>query len=157
MSVIIKPASVEEKQTIFSLLQFYLKELSQFPDEQIEYLDQDGVYHYPYLDAYWLDNERYPYILLTNNEIAGFALVRQESTHWEMAEFYILPEFRRRGLATTSVLDIFKKHAGMWQIEFNKHNQAGRALWLKIAKRSSKNDILFGYLKTGHDYISFSV
>ena len=97
----IKLAGIEDKETIFSLIQPYLRELSHYPNERNDYLDKKGFYHYPYLDAYWLETERFPYLLLNSNEIAGFALVRQVGKHWEMAEFYVQPEFRRHRLATS--------------------------------------------------------
>jgi predicted acetyltransferase len=132
-----------------------LGELSHYPNEHIDYLDDKCIYHYPYLDLYWLEMGRFPYLLLNNNEIAGFALVRQVGTHWEMAEFYVQSEFRRHGLATGCAMKILKKHPGKWMIEFNKHNLAGSALWHKLANYSSKNDIITGSLKDGHDYVSF--
>lgn len=155
MTVAIKPASIEEKQVIFNLLQSYLHELSSFPDEEIDYKDEEGLYRYPYLDDYWRESERHPYLLLKDNEIAGFALVRQVGYHWQIAEFYVLPEFRRCGLATSCAIDIFKKHPGEWRIEFNKHNEHSQALWRKLAKSLSK-DISTGELTTRHNYICFS-
>ena len=152
----VKSALVEEKKTIFDLLQPYLDELSHFPGEKVDYKDENGTYHYPYLDAFWRESERYPYLLLSDKKIAGFALARQERDHWEMAEFYVLPEFRRHGLATTCSRYIFKKHPGEWRINFNKYNQAGSAFWQKLARLLSNGDILTGELSTGHCYIRFS-
>jgi predicted acetyltransferase len=152
----IRSAVIKEKEVIFTLFQPYLDELSSFPDEEIDYKDEKGIYHYPYLDDYWRESERHPYLLISDNKIAGFALVRQELKHWEIAEFYVLPEFRRCGLATNCAIDIFKKHPGNWRIEFNKHNQASRSLWQRLAECISKDDISTGELNTSHDYISFS-
>jgi predicted acetyltransferase len=78
-----KSAVIEEKQIIFDLFQPYLDELSSFPDEEIDYKDEKGVYHYPYMDDYWRENARHPYLLLSDNETAGFALVRQAEEHPE--------------------------------------------------------------------------
>ena len=152
-----KLATIEEKQVIRSLLQPYLDELSHFPDQDADYKGEDGIYHYPYLDAYWQERERYPYLLYSDHTISGFALVRQEHELWEMAEFYVLPEFRRHGLALTCATDIFNKHPGKWKIGYNKHNQPSRALWQKLAERLSKGDILIGELDESHDFICFAV
>jgi predicted acetyltransferase len=156
----IKSAVIEDKQIIFDLFQPYLEELSSFPDEEIDYKDEKGIYHYPYLDDHWRESVRHPYLLLCDNEIAGFALVRKAEEHpekhWEIAEFYVLPEFRRHGLATSCAIDIFKKHQGKWRIEFNKNNHASRVLWQKVAARVSSGCISFVELNIGHDYIGFS-
>ena len=94
MTSAIKAATIKENQVISTLLQ-------------------------PYLDAYWRENVRYPYLLYSENEVAGFALVRQNGEHWEMAEFCILPKFSRRGLATACAVDIFRKHLGKREIQTN--------------------------------------
>jgi len=161
MIFITKPAVIEEKRIIFDLLQPYLHELSSFPGEEIDYKDGNGVYQYPYLDDYWSQSVRHPYLFLCDNEIAGFALVRKAeehpAKHWEMAEFYVLPKFRRSGLATSCSIDIFEKHPGNWRIDFNKHNQSSRALWQKLVQRISTSDIKVGKLNASHNYISFSI
>src|SRR3989304_7436412 len=90
-------------------------------------------------------------------QIAGFALVRvrvEDDGLWEIAEFYVLLEFRRRGLAMTCITEIFKKHPGEWKIMFNKHNQPGRGLWQKVAERFSKVDIL-SEEGSNHEYLRF--
>ncbi|MFC2014414.1 GNAT family N-acetyltransferase [Chloroflexota bacterium] len=157
MTFTLKSAAVEEKQVIFALLQPYLDELSRFPDEDPDYKDESGIYRYPYLDHYWREAERYPYIFYSASEIAGFALVRQDGEQWHIAEFYVLPQFRRLGLAMTCVTEIFRKHPGDWEIEFSKHNQAGCGLWHKMAEQYSRGDILLGESGTSREHVRFSV
>jgi predicted acetyltransferase len=77
--------------------------------------------------------------------------------HWEMAEIYVKPEFRRRGLAFKCAADIFEKHRGQWRISFNKHNRASRNLWTKLAHGLAFADIETGEADVSHDYIRFSV
>jgi len=56
----IHAATLNEKPIIHALIQPYLTELSNFPDENPDYKDADGIYIYPYLDAYWQEKERFP-------------------------------------------------------------------------------------------------
>lgn len=157
MDYSIRPAKIIEKKIIFALLQPYLTELSRFPDEHMDYKDENGIYLYPYLDAYWQEKERYPYLLCDNGKIAGFALVRKDADHWELAEFYVKPVFRRRGLAEACAAEILHRHLGSWKISFNKHNLAGRSLWRKLAKNLSRGDIKEDELDISHDYVRFPV
>ena len=157
MSFSVKPASLQEKPIIKSLLQPYLNELSLFPDEHPDYKDENGIYLYPYLDAYWREKERFPYLFYGDGILAGFAIVRKDADHWEMSEFYVKPEFRRLGLATACATAIFKKHPAIWRIGFNKHNQASRNLWLKLARKLSKRNISEGEKDASHDYLIFNV
>ena len=151
----VKSASIAEKKTIFVLLQPYLAEVSHFPGENVDCKDENGIFNYPYLDAYWEDQERYPYLLMSAGNVAGFAFTRREGDHWQMAEFYVLPGFRRYGLASACVGEILRRHPGEWRIDFNKHNQAGRALWQMVAYRFSSGDVLFGELNGIYNYVRF--
>jgi len=157
MTFTVKPASLEEKPIIHSLLQPYLTELSRFPDEHPDYKDKNGIYIYPYLYAYWQEKERFPYLLFSAKEVAGFALVRKDIDHWEMSEFYVKIEYRRMGLAKSCAADILRRHSGIWRIGFNKHNLPSRTLWKKLAKDLSNNDFEEGESDNNHDYIRFSV
>jgi len=147
-----------EKPIIQSLLQPYLSELSRFPDEHPDSQDANGVYLYPYLDAYWREaGIRFPYLLYSGDKVTGFALVRKDGNHWEMGEFYVKPSFRHLGIAETCAGEIFRLHPGEWRIGFNKHNNASRSLWLKLAKKLARGAISEGEMDDSHDYVSFSV
>jgi predicted acetyltransferase len=157
VSFSVRPGVPEEKTTIHSLLQPYLDELCRFPGEIAEYKDEYGVYQYPYLDAYWQETERLPYLIFVEEKPAGFALVSKYDDQWNMAEFYIKPELRRRGLGEAAALDILSKHPGLWQISFNRHNSAGQKLWYKLAGKSAKGEIVEGHLDANHEYLRFPV
>jgi predicted acetyltransferase len=158
VEISIKQAAIEHKPVIHALLQPYLDELSRFPDEHPDPKDSRGVYVYPYLDNYWQEpGIRFPYLLYADGEIAGFALVRKDANHWEMVEFYVKPEFRGKQLAETCAKDILGRHSGIWRIEFNRHNQDGRNLWTKMAKRFSPGNFTEGKSQGSHDFIQFDV
>jgi predicted acetyltransferase len=118
--------------------------------------DADGIYRYPYLDNYWKEKDRFPYILYYDDNIAGFALVRKDREHWEIAEFYVLPRYRRFGIATVSTAEIFTRHHGYWEISFNKNNQPGGELWQKVAERFSKGEIS-NKENANHVYLHFHI
>jgi predicted acetyltransferase len=157
MDFSIRLAKKTEKKIIFALLQPYLSELSRFPNEHPDYKDENGIYLYPYLDAYWKEKERHPYLLHDRDKIAGFALVRKDHDFWELAEFYVKPIFRRRGLAESCATEIFHRHPGEWKISFNKFNQASRNLWRKLGKNIAGGNIQESELDKSHDFISFSI
>jgi predicted acetyltransferase len=157
MKYFIKPAEIKDKATIKDLLQPYLDELSHFPDENPDYKDENGIYLYPYLDAYWKDNTRFPYLFYDGENLTGFALVRKASEYWEMSEFYVKPEYRRRNLGITCATLLFRKHPGIWRISFNKANINSRNLWTKLANNIATGQVDAGETDASHDYIRFSV
>jgi len=157
MGCSIKLADIYEKEIITKLLQLYLTELYRFDDISPDPKNEKGEYVYPYLDSYWLEDDRYPYLFYCGGKLAGFALVRKETDYYELSEFYVLPAFRRRGLGMACVTDIFRKHHGSWRIGFNKQNQASRQLWQKLARNLANGNIKEGESDNSHDYIIFSV
>jgi len=157
MNVKVKPADISQKSLIRSFIQDYLTELSQFPDENPDYQDEQGIFHYPYLDDYWRNPERFPFIISYDEKQVGFAFVRKVDDHWEMAEYYVLPGFRRRRLGFSCAAKIIKNHPGLWKIGFNKQNYPSRQLWKKLAHILGHDDIEEGQLDDSHDYIFFSV
>jgi len=157
MEYTIEPAKINEKEIFRKLLQPYLTELSQFDDISPDPKNEKGEYVYPYLDSYWVEDNRYPYIFYCDGKLAGFALIRIEGDYYEMAEFYVLPEFRRLGLGMACATEILEKHTGNWRIGFNKQNQASRQLWKKLVRKLTIGDIEEGESDNSHDYIIFSV
>ena len=153
----IKLATIGEKQTIHNLFQPYLEELVSVFNESPEYKDENGVYHYPYLDNYWQEETRYPYLLYSDDRIVGFVLVGHRRTFWVIAEIYVLPEFRRHGVAFDCSKEIIQRHPGEWEISFNKHNAASRSLWEKLAEHLSNGTISVGEIDSSYDYIRFSI
>ena len=140
-----------------SFIQDYLAELSQFPDEAPDYKDEQGIYHYPYLDDYWQEPERFPYLMYADDEIAGFAFVRRLEDHWNMSEIYVLPRFRRYGVGLECAAQLMRKHPGTWRIRYNKHNTPSRMVWEKLVWWLGAGDVERGELDANHGYIRFSV
>ena len=69
------------------------------------YLGELGVRSaYRYLPLYWQEPERFPYVIVAARKIVGFALVRQvgSAAQFEMAEFYVVPRQRRRGIGRSA-------------------------------------------------------
>jgi len=59
---------------------------------------EDGEFGYLYLDRYWAEPEdRQALLLRCDDAIAGMAMVRRGPPH-QVAEFFILRKFRRRGV-----------------------------------------------------------
>jgi predicted acetyltransferase len=151
----IKIASIKEKPLLENLLQSYLDELSKYPGENLS-RNSNGFYPYIYLDYYWKDDDRYPYLLFSDNEITGFAMVRKADTNWEMAEFYVLPEYRRKGSGLTYACEILGRHPGDWIIEYNEENATGSRLWNKLAVEKAVSGIEYGQSENGHLYLKFN-
>ncbi len=103
--------SEKDKERVRQHFNEYLKELSQF-DKTIDF-DENGTPIYRWFDCYWEDEQRFPFLLNIENHFAGLALVRQVSRKkFEIAEFYVLPTFRKDGNALDFATQISSQFDG---------------------------------------------
>ena len=140
MKIKVLPALVANKPAIEQMMELYQYDLSEFEDTD---LDEDGYFGYEYLDYYWTEPNRYPFIVRFENKLAGFVLVN-EYTHFSdsqhsVAEFFILRKYRRRGIGRQVAFDIFEQFSGRWEISHINTNTAAESFW-----RSSVGDYTRG-------------
>lgn len=126
-------ARVEEKEILRNLIEKYFYELSQYDHKPVNML---GLYGYDWLDYYWTDRNRCPFLIKVNGELAGFALVGANAsifkdTRYCMNEFFILYPYRRAGVATKAVRRIFDMFPGIWELKCHPGNTAAVAFWEK--------------------------
>ena len=62
MTIEIRSAKKSERDIIYNLMQEYLHEFSAFGTVE---KDKDGLYQYPYLEFYWGDPSRFPFLIRT--------------------------------------------------------------------------------------------
>jgi predicted acetyltransferase len=132
----------DDRSLIANLLQFYMFELNQLSQHKYFELAKDGKYQqYPYFENYWSENNRLPYAVKLNNLVIGFSLVHDitiiESMDWKLAEFFIMPEFRDKGIGTEAAIKTIQSHQGKWEISVLKDNPKAKAFWLHVFKKLS--------------------
>jgi predicted acetyltransferase len=125
----VRPATPSDRNLLRALLDDYLHELSAFGPVDAAY---------PYFDSYFQEPDRFAYlveILIGDWAVpAGFALVNRHSPSGlpidhAMAEFSILPAFRRTGLGRHVVQRIFARHPGQWELSVAGGNAAAWSFW----------------------------
>jgi predicted acetyltransferase len=107
---------------------------SQFNDSDV---NEHGLFDYPYLDHYWTEPRRFPFLVRVEKTIAGFVLVRALETDghrpaWEVAELFILRKYRRRGIGHQTVHHLLQQFEGDWRITYENGNLPARAFWQSI-------------------------
>lgn len=110
-----------------------MRELAEFRT----YLVSEGNrYRDDRLLTYLSYEDHWPLILKSDQEIAGFALVRKSKpfTH-VIGEFFIKPEFRRTGLGTAIVSEILRKFSGNWEVPFQEENAKAAVFWRKTISK----------------------
>ena len=131
MNTVTSLVDISEKEILLSYLKTYLLEIEQ-------------ATNYPYLDSYWTDKNRIP-LKLTNKEgWLGFALINDytiiPSNTISIAEFYILPEYRKQELGRYFANEILQKYNGKWEIRTQIYNKTANQFWDKLVSEFSKED-----------------
>ena len=133
----------KDKDIIFNLMQLYTYELSFYEDETTHFeLQENGLYKISkYINLYWLEKERHPYILKCDGKLAGFVLERfNEDGRNEIAEFFVLNKYRKHGAGTFMANEMFKKYKGKWEIQTLLKNKQAQEFWRKVVKDASRGN-----------------
>lgn len=136
MRVDLVTAEVDDKPVIAKLLQLYLYDFSEFTGWAI---NEHGLFDYPWLDHYWRDPDRAPFLLRVDGELAGFALVHTAGPDGnrvhQLAEFFVLRKFRRMGVGETAARHLFDGMPGAWSVAQIDPNVAAQQFWRKVVGR----------------------
>ncbi len=141
MTIQILKASAENKRVISNLMQLYMYDFSEFTRSDVE---ANGLFAaYPGLEDYWSEeNQRFPYILRSEEMYIGFVFVRKietpEKSYFSIAEFFILRKYRRKGFGRMVAKEIFNLHRGIWEIFQMEANKAAQVFWKEIIAEYTK-------------------
>ncbi|GLV54797.1 acetyltransferase [Dictyobacter sp. S3.2.2.5] len=139
MKVEINLAAREEKFIVRNLLELCQYDYTEFTSRNI---GDHGLFDYPYLDHYWTDENRFPFLIRVDQKLAGFVLVQkldEEPATYSMVEFFILRKYRQQGLGQVVAHHIFDMFPGRWRVRQDVENEAAQAFWRKVVRRYTDN------------------
>ena len=122
------PASRDEEPVLANLLQLYIYDFSELVDVD---MGDDGRFVYPQLPLYWNDPGRYPFLVRVDGRLAGFVLVktRLESGIRDIAEFFVMRRYRRRGVGRRIAHEVWSRFRGGWEVRVRETNLPARQFW----------------------------
>ncbi len=128
----IATAAPAEKPILANLLELYAHDFSEFHGID---LNSDGKFGYRDLALYWSEPGRHPFLVRVDGKLAGLVLVKRGSevsgneTVWDMAEFFIVRGYRRRGIGTETAHAIWRQFPGQWEIRVMQSNLSACRFW----------------------------
>ncbi|HSB11376.1 MAG TPA: GNAT family N-acetyltransferase [Blastocatellia bacterium] len=128
----------EQEPILANMLELYVHDFSEFIDVE---LGPDGRFGYKRLPLYWRESNRYPFLIMADGHLAGFAFVCRgsgiagDADVWDMAEFFIARGFRRRGLGMKVAQTIWEKFPGKWEVRVLDRNQKAMEFWRRATNR----------------------
>ncbi len=126
------PATPEDEPVLANLLELYIHDFSEFVSLDV---GADGRFGYRNLSHYWRESNRHQFLVRIDGQLAGFVFVKGGSEIsgdagvWDMAEFFVLRRYRRRGIGTLVARDIWRRFRGVWEIRVMEANNASHQFW----------------------------
>lgn len=137
----IKEAAIEDKSVLRNLLELYIYDLTEYGPYDV---DSHGLYGYKYLDLYWTEEGRYPFILSVDGKIAGFVLIRREYIDelgefcYSVAEFFVMKRYRGLGIGKKAAFHVFRQFPGLWEVDEMESNKPAQVFWRRIINEFTK-------------------
>lgn len=137
MNVRVVAASPGDEALLRALFELYAYDFSELMALDVE---SDGRFRTPPLDEYWNDPRRHAFLVNVDDKLAGFALVHERSRltdedRRDMAEFFVLRRYRRRGVGEQVAVALFDRFGGRWDVRQRPENSAATAFWRRVIGR----------------------
>lgn len=133
----IKRATYEDETTFRNLGQFYIYEYTAFMGWDVTYA---GRFNEDDFDGIFSEDERKPFLFFVDGKLAGFAIIDLlEKSHItgapnviEMAEFFILAAYQRKGYGEQAAIRLFELFKGDWEVFQLQKNARAQTFWRKV-------------------------
>ncbi len=134
MEIALQLATRNDRLILRNLLELCQHDYSEYNQADV---DEYGLFGYSYLDHYWREAGRYPFLIKADGQLAGFVLVRRlgEETgiaRYSVAEFFVLRKYRRRGVGREVAFRVFDKLPGIWCVAQEADNHPAQIFWQEV-------------------------
>ena len=123
----------KEKEKLYKLLQYALYDGSQYIDNDI---NEDCIFEYRWFDNYFTDNDRNAYFIKSGNAYVGMVMVNENLKFNKdgkcIAEFLIMPRYRRNHIGKKVAYEIFEKFKDNWEVQPMENNPIAYSFWKNI-------------------------
>jgi predicted acetyltransferase len=125
-------ATPEQEPLLANLLELYAHDFSEFSEMEI---GEDGRFGYTHLPLYWKEPQRHPFLIRGDGKLAGFVLVQKgaqafdNKENWDVAEFFILRGYRRRGVGVKAAHAVWRTFPGKWEVRVMEENAGAKRFW----------------------------
>ena len=132
MLIQLEALKFRDKQVLRNLMELNMHDQSEYDGYNI---NDHGLYDYRYIDHYHTDKNRKAYFIRADGRLAGFVLLRLDSDHNSLGEFFILRKFRRHRVGSRVAERVFEMHPGRWQVSQLETNVPAQTFWCKFLAR----------------------
>ena len=137
---------IEDKDILYRLLQYSLFEESL---TDLNEMNSEAIFEYKWFDNYFEDENREAYFIKEqdSNKLLGFAMVnkymQKSKDGHSIAEFMIIPKYRRLKIGNRVAIDLFNMHKGIWEVKPSYESKSAFLFWKNVIDEYTNNDNKF--------------
>ena len=134
------PAGRAELPVMQAMASYYVYDISEhMGDEPGWELPPAGLYECDDFSPYFADPATRPFLIRVAGELAGFAIVDTKGSTadvaFNMAQFFVVRKFKRRGVGTSAATQCFTRFPGLWEVNVIPKNRGAFAFWRPLIHR----------------------
>ena len=130
--VSVSPATETEGPALRRLMQLYCYDFNDFSNMPIH---SDGTFGDPDFIEEQFGARHSSYLIRSGGTLAGFAIVSPrsyltgKSGVTDMAQFFVMRRYRRKGVGRTAATCLFDRHPGAWEVRVIEENSGANVFW----------------------------
>jgi predicted acetyltransferase len=130
-----------DREWIRGVYRDYLAELSASKTGLFPALGEWNDREAEFLAGWFADSGANPFVILSEGQRAGFALVSRPppfprtTVQYRMAEFFVVNGARRRGVGASAAWLLFNRFSGDWEVLEDEHNRPALLFWRRVIAR----------------------
>ncbi len=139
--VALEQVPAKRRHVLDALMQLYLHDFSgHAPLGSVHTeVDEEGRFTYAFLDTYWQEPGRVPFLVRADGRIAGFVLVNRWSAldrplDSAVAEFFVLRKYRLARVGMRAAHLVFSRLRGRWEVPVAAYNQEALLFWRSVVQ-----------------------
>lgn len=136
MDIELERVPFEKRDALFRLLQYSLFEESL---TDLNEMNDEALFDYPWFDAYFTEPQREACFIRERDtrKLLGFAMVREhEDGRHSIAEFLVIPKYRRQGVGSQAARACFALHGGLWEVKPAYGSESAKQFWQKVISQA---------------------
>ena len=145
MNIYLEKVKKEDKLVLFRLLQYSLFEES---ETDLNEMNNDGLFDYEWFDDYFINPDRHAFFIKDeeSNKLLGFVMINNhtqiESNGHCIAEFLVIPKYRRNKIGKQTAFKAFEMFKGNWEVKPSYKNEKAFSFWENVIKQYTNNNFL---------------
>jgi [ribosomal protein S5]-alanine N-acetyltransferase len=138
-------ASLNEYPVIQNMARFYAYDMSEYMENEVGWeMPEDGLYACIDFKKYWETQESFPFLIRYQGELAGFVIIDKlgsdEQVEFNMAQFFIVRKFKRKGIGKWVACHCFDRFKGVWEVMVMPGNTGAYQFWKKVISQYTNHD-----------------